>query len=113
MTNWVGLLGVIERNDGEDKLRFDTVVAYTYKADIYCPSCVFTAFQRQASPTYVEHLTDTEQVLDAAADKLGIDRYDEHTFDTDDFPKVCFSHHLEDWSDDGCICGGCHEPIND
>ncbi len=69
------------------------IVAYTYKADIYCPGCIVT----QVSHSPVAGLLESaEQALDVFAKLREIDRYDESTFDSDDFPKVVFASQLEE-----------------
>ena len=90
------------------------VVGYTYQADEYHGWCVLdmltgkhTAQVDNLDPSLVEFGT-TESVLDALAGELGIDRTDEHSYDSDDFPKVIFASQVE--SDDE-ICGSCGEPL--
>ncbi len=75
------------------------IVAYTYKADLYCPDCLFEAMFG------VDRLDDsnTEAVLDSKADALNIDRDDESTFDSGSFPKVVF----KDQVDKKDKCGSC------
>jgi hypothetical protein len=51
----------------------------------------------------------TEEALDFLAQRRGIDRYDEHTFDSGDFPKVIFRDQVTD--DD--VCGVCGEKLDD
>lgn len=77
------------------------VVAYVFRADIFCPACILS--QVNGSPV-VGLLEDTEEALDTFAKVRGIDRYDEHTYDSDVFPKVVFSV-MVDGSDN---CGACH-----
>ena len=90
------------------------VIAYTYRADIYCNSCIVDML-----PTGDDEQFDgwaladgvamsTEANLDEIASAFGIDRYDESTFDSGDFPKVVFSHQ----TDGSEYCGACHGEIN-
>jgi hypothetical protein len=81
----------------------DAIVGYTYQADNHCPPCIWSMFARQASQD--DH--DTEAVLDTVARARGIDRYDERSFDSGDFPKVIFSSQLEDIEN----CGSCHDKL--
>jgi hypothetical protein len=83
----------------------DTVVAYTYAADIICPACAILAF----TPGCFEPLpgVTAEQVLDAVAVNRGIDRTDEWTFDSDDFPKIVFADQVEPSE----RCGSCSEVL--
>lgn len=64
------------------------IVAYIYKADIYSPSDILDALG------VTESEWDVETTLDVLADQRGIVRYDEWTFDSDDFPKVVFQEQL-------------------
>lgn len=83
--------------------RTDDVVAYTYKADIVCPSCVL-----KAVPTPYPATHSAESALDILAQEIGVDRYNEETFDSDDFPKVVFRDQMED----GDVCGSCGERLD-
>ena len=78
-----------------------TVVGYVYKADIYCPQ---HAVERLCKDVGAEPPTGStyEEELDVIAENLGIDRYDEHTYDSDNFPKVIFADQAEE--DACCIC---------
>lgn len=76
------------------------IVAYTYNADIYCPACILQAMG------VLQPNGTTEWALDSLALDRGIDRYDERTFDSGDFPKVVFASDLE-----GELCGMCGEAI--
>ncbi|MGZ4518835.1 MAG: hypothetical protein ACXVGB_00255 [Mycobacteriaceae bacterium] len=95
-------------------MRPDSIVGYVYRADIWCESCIIPAMTGPgdaydgwalAAGAQPEPI---EQQLDIIADAFGIDRYDEWTFDTDDFPKVLFADHA---SEDGEWCASCHEPL--
>lgn len=79
------------------------IVGYTFRADLYCSDCIVA----QVCGGEVAFTLDTELVLDDAADAKGIDRQEEHTFDSDDFPKVIFAGMIDG---DEC-CGSCHEPF--
>lgn len=90
--------------------RADTVVGYTYKADIVCPACILSAMRAAGLP--VAPVLDTYQVtaaVDSVAADLGIDPEDEYSYDSDNFPKVLFSHQVDD--DD--MCGRCGVPLED
>ncbi|MEY4081121.1 MAG: hypothetical protein RL430_1551 [Actinomycetota bacterium] len=77
------------------------IIGYAYLAAIYCPGCIVAA----VNGTATRQGSFAEQDLDALARERGIDRMDEHTFDSDDFPKVIFSTQVED--DEHCEkCGG-------
>lgn len=75
------------------------IVGYTYQSEVWCPDCIADIWAR--------HMPDltTESILDVVAEKLGIDRMDEHSFDSGDFPKVIFSSQVEGYE----YCCNCHE----
>jgi hypothetical protein len=80
-----------------------TIVGYTYRADNYCPTCVIQRIVLNGKPVAVDTNANVENVLDRLADANGIDRYDESSFDSGDFPKVIFSTMVEDDEQ----CGEC------
>jgi hypothetical protein len=61
------------------------IVAYTFNADIYCPNCIVGAYNGN-SDDY-----DAETMLSLLASGLGIERNDEESFDSSEFPKVVFA----------------------
>lgn len=79
------------------------IVAYTFNADILCAHCVAKMYQKV--PAIV--VAQVEICLDGEANFLGIDRSDESTFDSSEFPKVVFADMLT-LAD---TCGNCHETI--
>jgi hypothetical protein len=94
-----------------------SIVGYSYQADTYCPRCI-SDIVRAHLPTGLRHPVDedggeypwdTEWFLTTIAPFLGIDRMDEHTFDSDDFPKVIFSHQIE--TDEYCGNPKCEETL--
>lgn len=70
-------------------MTYPRIAGYIYEAEILCPDCVL--------PNLVgtQALNDVEMDLDHYAKVYGIDRYNEVTFDSDDFPKVVFAIALE------------------
>lgn len=94
-------------------MRATDVVGYTYSADTYHPDCVLDALRGRerllldALPTLAAGAPSVEDRLDAVAAAIGFDRYDERSFDSDDFPKVVFASQVE--SDEAC--GGCGEAL--
>lgn len=84
------------------------IVAYTFNADTYHPSCLISAMVlgQELSPAALN--MGVEEVLDQHAGANGIDREDEHSFDSSEFPKVIFADQVE--SDDE-ICGHCGDPL--
>lgn len=63
------------------------IAGYAYQAETLCPTCTVLSVTGAGYPTKSTY----EATLDDAAQRLGIDRYDERTFDSDDFPKVIFA----------------------
>jgi hypothetical protein len=92
-------------------MKLDTVVAYTFRADVVCPGCIIQELDnayRCISPAAAD--MSVEGVLDQAAAYLADlvpDRHDESSFDSGDFPKVIFSDMIEVAE----RCGVCHELI--
>ena len=88
-----------------------TIAAYSFNADLYCPSCITSLLTAtteydgwELSPGI--QMT-TEENLSEIAAAFSIDRYDESTYDFSEFPKVAFPNMVTE--DD--YCGACHEPI--
>jgi hypothetical protein len=91
------------------------IVAYDYQATTYCWGCMREIAMRwPGAPTEAEaeHMS-TEDILDVIANRRGIDRYDERSFDSGEFPKVIFENqacdelheHCGDCTDDLCEVG--------
>lgn len=66
------------------------IVAYQYQAELVCPDCIIERMigDRLASPAARD--MDVEQVLNQIADAMAIERGDEYSFDSWEFPKVVF-----------------------
>ncbi|MBP00281.1 MAG: hypothetical protein CMG34_03560 [Candidatus Marinimicrobia bacterium] len=79
------------------------ITAYTFNADIWCVGCVEEHFERNHG---IAPAT-AEDMLDDYAEANGIDRMDEASFDSGDFPKVIFEIDLDEVE----ICGWCHNEI--
>ena len=79
------------------------IVGYTYQADTLCDVCVVDAL-RGRGPFVTNPLMHTEDALDVIARDEGVDRQDERSFDSGDFPKVIFADSAEDLERCGC-CG--------
>jgi len=83
------------------------IVAYQFQADLVCPDCVvpllFELFE-QPYPT-APHLT-TEAKLGVLARRIGINYRDEHSYDSDEYPKpVLYS---QPYLEAGATCSVCH-----
>lgn len=98
----------------------DAVVAYTYQADTFCPDCTvrmtfgaylasqgFNRLGIRALQNFVVENIKEEKILDYLAERDLIDRYDEHSFDSQDFPKVVFESQLDTTE----YCGECREEL--
>ena len=83
------------------------IAGYIYWADIYCPECIIEIMIARGDASPAARDMPPETVLDQCAGAMGIDRYDEATYDTDEFPKVAFVFHIVD----GDTCGRCLQPI--
>jgi len=80
------------------------VVGYAYRADTYCPYCiagVMDAYGLWTPPEAGEERLD--ELLSRASGSLGIDRFHESSYDSDDFPKVVFRDQAA--NDRCCECG--------
>ena len=89
-------------------MRLDSVVAYTYRADTYCGDCVLIMLNQG---DYGLPAWTTEEALDDIAERVGLDRYDERSYDSDDFPKVVFADSIGDAGPE--YCGRCHARLDD
>ena len=72
------------------------IVGYTYRAEQWTPEGVVRQLlaERRAAPAALD--MKVEDVLDQIAGAEGIDREDERSFDSDEFPKVIFADQVED-----------------
>lgn len=71
------------------------IVGYTFNTEILCPKCVMRQMVAvsQASPAALD--MSAEDALTQIADAIGLDRMDESSFDSSDFPKVVFACCIE------------------
>lgn len=87
----------------------DPIVGYQYQAENYPADDIvgvlagaYSAQFDQVDPAVLTNGT-TEEILDALAIVMGVNRQDERTFDSGDFPKVVFDSQLvcedRDWTD--------------
>lgn len=89
------------------------IVGYAFQADTYCPDCIIgqlptgegQAFDGWALAAGVN--MTTEDNLSELAAAFQIDRMDERSYDSGDFPKVIFASSVEGEE----TCGNCHEPL--
>jgi hypothetical protein len=83
------------------------IVGYTYQAEILCKECARRAARRNnPDPAPVESwLAETE--LNDWANTIGLDREEEESYDSNDFPKVIFASEVQE----GETCGECGEAL--
>lgn len=86
------------------------IVGYSYQADIHCPPCIVDIFRSQGRTKVAPTSIGVEAALNHAAQLEGVNREDERSFDSAEFPKVIFGSQVES-SDERC--GGCGEPLID
>ncbi len=92
------------------------IVGYTYQSDNYCPVCVICALGLGEVTETVEHVDGSvevitsEQVLDLLAQLRRINRDDETSFDTSEFPKV-ITRLMVDADPCTTTCGSCDEQL--
>ncbi len=87
------------------------ITGYIFQAEILCPTCTIRAVESEArydgwADASIPPMT-AEDNLSEIASAFGIDRMNEHTFDSDDFPKVIFST-----DDDGETCDHCFNELS-
>lgn len=92
-------------------MRADEIVGYSFRADIYCPEDTADAVARYVDRQFGLYAgkmayETVEEYLGRVAGHLGIDRYDERTFDSDEFPKVIFPNMA-----DSEYCGTCLQQL--
>lgn len=80
-----------------------TIVGYTFNAETLCAYCVASKFQKVPALAVAQ----VEVCLDGEAKFKGIDRYDESSFDSDEFPKVIFASDVEEHE----TCDECGEEL--
>ena len=85
--------------------RCDEIAAYSYRAEILCPACTVEALITAGDAAPAARDMPAETVLDQCAGAFAVDRDDETTFDSDEFPKVV---HLDQVAADA-RCGDCRE----
>lgn len=69
----------------------ETIVGYTYNVDEYCDDCMRDIAKREAALAGSSYMWgdcgSAEDVVGEWASMLGIDRSEEDTFESDEFPK--------------------------
>lgn len=86
-----------------------TIIGYTYNAGVYCATCILNELSNRGDLLDAQPVGfDAEVYLHRAAESIGIDRMDESSFDSGDFPKVIFAD-----QDDDDYCGRCGDKLID
>ena len=92
------------------------IVGYVYAGEYYCPNDIIDALPTGEGEAFDGwKLADgvrmsTEDNLSEIAVAFGIDRMDESSFDSDDFPKVVF---LDQVSHESDFCATCHSDLSE
>lgn len=72
------------------------IIGYTYAAENWTSQGIIEAGIRDGWLAPAARDMDVEEVLDQAQHYFPIDRMDETTFDSGEFPKVIFRYQVED-----------------
>jgi hypothetical protein len=82
----------------------DDIVGYSYRAANYCPNCTLRVLH--SSPTGEPPIAgmSIELHLDVLARMRGIDRDDESSYNSGEFPKVLFRDMADDDTCESCGC---------
>lgn len=89
------------------------IIAYVYRGDIYCRDCIIDQLPTGEGEEFDGWMLgegvrmSVEDNLDELAYAFSIDRLDESSFDSNEFPKVVFCSALGYTE----FCSACHEPI--
>lgn len=78
------------------------IAGYTFRADEYCPDHIVEQLDGQAPVP----ANEAEDKLDYLGVMLGINREDERSYDSGDFPKVIFADQVHDV----CTAGNDYQP---
>jgi len=82
------------------------IVAYTYQTETLCPTCIrkMNWDAEAILPTGAATWT-TEDILTFVAERIGVDRFSESSFDSFDFPKVVFADQISFEDPDDSLIG--------
>lgn len=91
------------------------IIWYAFRAEVFCPECIIDALPTGEGGEFegwklaAGIRMTTEQNLSEIAYAFQIDRMDETTFDSHDFPKVIFDSQVESFEP----CATCGRDISD
>ena len=80
------------------------IAGYIYKADIYCPTCAMETYAKAHNTLIVD---PPESFFDQQANLAGVDREEETSFDSDEFPKMVFTWDASNQD----TCGKCGKSL--
>lgn len=95
------------------------IIGYTYRVETLCPECLHGVLMHHVltqrtdvQPAIVRSMPgwSTEHMLDYLAEREGVDRDDEYTFDSDHFPKVILRYQAE--AEPDLTCDSCAEAVD-
>lgn len=86
-----------------------SIVGYIFEAGIYCRGCILDFFMEENAYPYVL----PEEWLDHCAELEGVNRADESSFDSADFPKVITRQNAEQLAEWRITCNKCSAHIGD
>ena len=86
-------------------MKSDHIAGYSFNTENMCETCILEAFT--GVKENVGFVFSIEGVLDQIAGAMKIDRMDERSFDSSEFPKVIFNYQLED----GEKCAKCNDTL--
>lgn len=96
-------------------MKLSDIAGYTFNADTYCPGCILDQLPTSEGGRFDGWADLSGQPVETSLSELAaafsIDRDDECSFDSDEFPKVCLGQSLSDEGDDRC--GSCGTELND
>lgn len=75
-------------------MRATDIVAYTYQAENYTPAGIIEVMIADGLAAPAARDMDADTVLAQIAAANGIDRLDEESYDSGDFPKVVFAYQM-------------------
>lgn len=85
------------------------IIGHTYQADTYCTPCTVHRLVTQGKLSPVAYRLPASEALAEGADARGIEWWDEHSFDSSDWPKAIFRHMVAGSEP----CGSCGDDISD